>query len=145
MNFTKPTIDEVKQAEGHLVSVTVTGVSAFDEQYNETITGIMSDLVLLGIETAGRTSRYSFNVTSEYLPGTYDQIGQGSLIGSPAGLMVHETEIVDFTDHGARDDFTTTLAQLTAQREHALQALKDAETNLANAYFDVTNLTAQEG
>jgi len=145
--MTGPTIEQAKQALNHLVTVEVATTDGVGNPFEATITGLLRQVndftVLYGGDEV--LPAYQIDVTSGFRPGSYDDFAVDVVIGSPEGLTISADEIVSFTDHGARDDFDTNLNQLIAQREHALQALKDAEANLARAYAEVTNLTAQEG
>lgn len=134
-----PTTAQVQQALNHLVSIEVSTADAFGNPMEFTLTGLLRDVFVF------EDGHYQADVTTGFGPGSYDEFAMDTIMGSAQGLLVSTDEIVSFTDHGARDDFDTNLAQLVAQREHALQALKDAEKNLHAAYQVVTNLTAQEG
>lgn len=134
-----PNTEQAQQTLNHLVSIEVSTVDATSQPIEFTLVGLVRHVSPLG------DGRYQVDVITGFRPGSYDDFAVDAVVGSPEGLLVNTDEIVSFTDHGARDDFDHGLAQMVMQREHALQALKDAEANLARAYLDITNLTAQEG
>lgn len=140
--MSKPTAEQVMQAKDHLVSVSIESHDAIGTPFAETLVGILKEPMDLGGEFG-----VTFFVVTEYHPGTYDDFAdRGNPLGASAGLGVSlDREVVDFTDHGARTDALLNIERLEAQRNQALNALKAAEKDIAQAYLDVTNLTSQEG
>ncbi len=143
-----PTLTEVKQALNHLVTVRVQSDTDPDPrggQYD--VTGMLREVedFSAGMALLGNFA-YSIHLTTGFRPGTYDEDDAAAyVLGIPSGETIWGPEIIGFTDHGARDDFDVNLRQFVMQRDHALQALKDAEANLARAYATLTDLTALEG
>lgn len=136
-----PTLDEIRQAQDHLVTVGLTHQmdNGTDEPYvwTETVTGILEHL------TEVDDLHVTFSVTTGYEPGHYD-VGD-EVVGARQGLHVRLSQVREFTDHGERSDFQIALGHLMGAQAQALKALKDAEANLQRHYATVTNLTAQEG
>ena len=133
--MSKPTAEQVLAAKDHLVTLVVRTLIASDDIVDLTLTGVLDSVDLDG----------HIGITTGFTQGTYDYWVRGDEVGSENGMTMPLVDIVAFTDHGERSDFLTNLRHLMGARDQALQALKDAEANIARAYAEVTNLAAQEG